>query len=51
MTKNTSEFQLIIEKLTPETQSYLLDLARVASRAEESVKEQLKKKKTTKKAG
>lgn len=42
MNATTSKFQIIIEKLTPETQAYLLNLANVASVAEQSVREEMK---------
>jgi hypothetical protein len=42
MDENTSEFQRIVEQLSPKTQAYLLNLANLASIAEQSVREEIK---------
>lgn len=44
MNENIFQFQYIIEQLTPKTQAYLLNLANMAYIAEQSVKEENKKK-------
>lgn len=43
MNDTTCKFQVIIEKLTPKTQAYLLNLANMASVAEQSAKEEMKR--------
>lgn len=47
MKEKTKDFQGIIEKLTPTTQAYLLELANIALIAESSVREELEKKTKT----